>query len=312
MTTAALFSPRSVLIVPAAVPRFLEKAPSVEADAFVIDLEDAVAAAEKASARRRAAEAIRDLDFDGRPVAVRVNGWTSAHTFRDVAEVVAGARARLDSVLLPKTDGPHEVRALDLLLAQVERECGLEVGRVGIDLLVETAAGLADVAASAAASPRCRSLALGPGDLAASLRLPLLGTTGTATADAGDTGDVLQYARFQLLVAARAAGLALIDGPFFGLEDETGLRASAERARTLGFDGKWAIHPDQVRCLNSVFSPTALELERATALLAAMDAADQKGAGAARHAGEMIDEASRQMARSLIARGRAGNEGRTA
>jgi citrate lyase subunit beta/citryl-CoA lyase len=307
MSDSAVSRSRSVLVVPASVPRFLEKAPSVDADRFVIDLEDSVAASEKSGARLTAAAAIRDLDFAGRPVAVRVNGWASAHTFRDVAEVVAGALDRLDSVMLPKTGGPDEVRALDLLLAQVERECGLAVGAIGIDLLIESAAGLAAVARSVMASPRVRSLAIGPGDLAASLGLPLLGTLG---AELADEGDVLQHARFRLLVAARSAGLTVIDGPFFGLEDDAGLRASAARARQLGFDGKWAIHPSQVPSLNEMFAPTAAELERAEGLLVAMEAADRDGSGATRHAGEMIDEASRQMARAVIARVSDSRDGR--
>ena len=293
--------PRSVLIVPASVPRFLEKAPSVDADAFVIDLEDSVTPGDKVRARALAASALQELDFGGRSVALRVNGWASAHTFRDVIEVVGRASGCLDAVLLPKTGGPAEVHALDLLLAQVEREAGTAVGRTGIDLLVESARGLAEVERSCRASKRVRSVVLGPGDLASSLGMPVLTTPRDRFSEASE---VLRAALFRILVAARAQGLVALDGPFFGLEDDEGLRASALRARALGCDGKWAIHPDQVAVLNEVFSPTSVELERAREILARLGEAEASGQGAVRDGNEMIDEASRQMAHAVLGRSR--------
>jgi len=293
-----------VLVVPASVPRFLEKAPSVAADAYVIDLEDSVVPADKATARGLATEAARDLDFGGRTVSVRINGWASAHTFRDVAEVVGGAAGRLDAVLLPKTGGPDEVRALDLLLGQVEREAGIAEGRTGIDLLIESAGGLLRVDACCGASGRVGSVALGPGDLASSLQMPMLTTPGELNERGAAFAEALGIALFQILVAARSHGLVAVDGPFFGLSDEEGLRASAGRARALGYDGKWAIHPDQVGVLNEVFSPTPGEVERAGAILGRLADAGAAGMGAVRHGTEMIDEASRQMALAVLARER--------
>jgi citrate lyase subunit beta/citryl-CoA lyase len=291
---------RTSLALPGSSERFLAKAPSIDADAFILDLEDAVAPSEKPGARAKIVEAVRTLDFGGRPVSVRVNGWTTRWARDDVVEVVTGCAGRLTGVVLPKAAGPGEIAELSALLDEVERDAGVPHGTTGIDALVESAIGLSRVEETVLASPRVESVGIGIGDLAAALGMPVL-----IAGAPSDTypGDVYHYALFRLLVAGRAAGITVVDGPYQRLGDLDGLRAAAERTRALGFDGKWVIHPDQVPVVNDVFSPTPEEIARAEAVIAALDGAiASDGRGAIRDADEMIDEVSRKMAETVLAR----------
>ncbi len=301
MNTSRRTAPRrSTLALPGSSERFLAKAPSIDADAFVLDLEDAVAALEKPGARHKIVDAVLARDFGGRPVAVRVNGWTTPWAVEDITTVVAGCRGRLGSVMLPKSDGPEQIAAVAALLDEVERDAGIPLGSTGIDVLVETARGLVRVEETVCASPRVESLAIGMGDLAASLQMPVL-VAGAPVP--GYPGDVYHYALVRLLVAGRAAGIAVVDGPYQRLGDPEGLTEAARRTRALGFDGKWAVHPEQVGVINGVFSPTPEEVARAEAVIARLDeAAHDEGRGAVRDSGEMIDEVSRKMAEATLAR----------
>ena len=218
-------------------------------------------------------------------MSVRVNG-TSTPWFEDDVRAVAGAGERLDSVIVPKAESPGDLRWADALLgeartAQRERPIGLQA-------LIESARGLRDVNEIAEASSRLEALILGPADMSVSL--------GFASPEEGPRWD---FVRGAVLVAARAAGLQAIDGPYLQISDAVGLRASAARARELGFDGKWALHPAQIEPLNELFSPTPEEAERARAILDALAGASD---GAALLDGEMIDEASRKRAEALLAR----------
>ena len=291
---------RSSLALPGSSERFLQKAPSIDADAFILDLEDAVAPSEKVAARAKIVDAVLSLDFDERPVALRINAWTTPWATDDVRTVVAGCRGRLGSVMLPKTDGPAEIVALSALIDGVERDAGIAPGTTGIDVLIESARGLARVEDTVLASPRVECLAIGVGDLAATLRMPVL-----VAGALSETypGDIYHYALCRLLVAGRAAGVTVVDGPYLRLDDLDGLVEIAGRSRALGFDGKWAIHPDQVPILNDVYSSTPSEIARAEAVISALDAAlEDEGRGAVRNADEMIDEASRKMAAAVLGR----------
>ncbi|HEV7664559.1 MAG TPA: CoA ester lyase, partial [Chloroflexota bacterium] len=209
---------------------------------------------------------------------------------------------RLDAVILPKAESAADVVFLDRLLSQIEQAQGWTVGRIGIEVLVESAAGLQRVAEIASASPRLLALIFGPGDLSASLGLGQL-TIGTLDGDY--PGDIWHYALMRLLVAARANGLLAIDGPYAAFADMVGLERSARRTAALGFDGKWVIHPGQVETVNRVFSPDPVAFARAEGILAAYaQATDAEGRGAARFEGEMIDEATRKMAEAVARRGR--------
>ena len=296
---------RSCLSTPGSSERFLAKAPTVPADMTFLDLEDSVAPLEKVAARGRVAAAIRDLEWDDRVLCVRVNAWDSEWTYGDVIEVVQHAGERLDEVMLPKVQTAAEVVALDLLLTQVERACGLEVGHVGIEAQIETAKGLVNVEEICAASPRLETIIFGPADFAASVEMPVL-TGGVAVPEY--PGDHFHYVFAKILMAGRANGLQVIDGPYLFVRDLEGLRDYAQRTRVLGYDGKWALTPDQAALLNEVYSPTQEQFDRAWDILGAYrEATEEERRGAVMLGDEMIDEASRKMAEKFVARGeRAG------
>ena len=257
---------RSCLAVPASSPEKLRKAAGVDADLVVCDLEDAVAAADKDAARAALAETLPQLDFRAPSVAIRVNARGTAWFDDDVALV---RELGPDLVVVPKVEAPGDVEGLP----------------APVHALVETARGLVEVERIATAAG-VEALIFGPGDFAASLGAPQL--------TIGD-GDWL-YPLTRIVVAARACGKQAIDGPYVRLGDGDGLRASARRSRGLGYDGKWAIHPEQLPALHEVFTPTGEEVERAQAILAAA------ATGAARHEGAMVDEATVRMAEAVLAR----------
>jgi citrate lyase subunit beta/citryl-CoA lyase len=283
----------------------LAKAPTVEADMTFLDLEDAVAPLEKVPARAKVAEAIRTQDWGDRVLCVRVNGWDSEWTYGDVIEVVSSAGERLDELMLPKVQRASDVVALDLLLTQVEKNCGLPVGHIGIEAQIETARGLINVEEICAASPRLETIIFGPADFAASIEMPVL-TGGVAISEY--PGDHFNYVFSKILMAGRANGLQVIDGPFLKVRELEELRQYTQRARVLGYDGKWALTPDQATVLNEVFSPTQEQFDRAWDILEAYHkATEQDLQGAVMFGDEMIDEASAKMAVKFVERGtRAG------
>jgi citrate lyase subunit beta / citryl-CoA lyase len=278
------------------------KAATLDADAVLFDLEDATAPSEKESARAVIVESLQGLQFANRVVSVRVNGVDTGWCYRDVIDVVEPAGDRLDCIILPKVESASDVRFLDQLLTQIESARGLQAGRIGLEVLIESAPGLQHVDEIAAASPRLETLIFGPGDLSASLGL---GQLSIGTLNSGYAADVWHYALMRILVAARANGLLAIDGPFAAFGDLDGLERAARHSATLGFDGKWVIHPTQIETVNRVYSPDPATFARAEAILAAYrEATESEGRGALRFEGEMIDEATRKMAESVARRGR--------
>jgi len=296
---------RSCHAVPGSNARFVEKAQGLPADMVFLDLEDSVAPKEKEGARATIGAAIREGDWGDTVVCVRVNDWSTRWTVRDVIEVVGGAGERLDEIMLPKVESAAQVAALDMVLRQVEIEAGLPVGHVGIEAQIESALGLINVEAICAASPRMEAIVFGPADFAASMEMPVL-TGGVQIAEY--PGDHFHYVFNKILMAGRANGLQVIDGPYLKVRDTDGLRDYCQRARTLGFDGKWTLHPDQIEVVNEVFSPTQEQFDHAWAILDAYEqATDVDGRGAVMFGEEMIDEASRKMATKFVTRGeRAG------
>jgi citrate lyase subunit beta/citryl-CoA lyase len=303
---------RSTLAVPGSNPRMIAKAKGLPADEVFLDLEDAVAPVAKEAARGNVVAALTEGGWGDRVRAVRVNDWTTPWTHADVVEVVGRAGADLDCVLLPKVQAPEHVVALDLLLTQLERAHGYELGRIGIEAQVEDALGLANVEAVAAASPRLEALVFGPADFLASVGMRTL-VVGEQP-PGYDVGDAYHYVLARILVAARAHGLLAIDGPYLQIRDVEGFRRSAARSAALGFDGKWVLHPSQVAAANEVFSPRQEDFDHAEDILEAY-AYYTSEAGGARGAvllgAEMIDEASRKMALVVSAKGRAAGLPRT-
>jgi citrate lyase subunit beta/citryl-CoA lyase len=285
-------SRRSCLSVPGASERMLAKARGLLADEVVIDLEDAVTPGRKDEARAAAIAATGEGEWSAGSVAVRVNSPGTAWGAEDVSTLGAQGGAALTCLVVPKVESAEELEAVDRLLVEAEENARREP-RLGLQALIETAAGLRAVHEIAAASPRLEALIIGYADLAASLgRVP----------GADYPGDRWHWVRETVLVAARAAGLQAIDGPHLDVEDLDGLAEEASRARTLGLDGKWAVHPSQIEPLNDAFSPSQEEVDHAGATLAALTEAED---GAVMLHGQMVDEASRKLAAQVVARGKA-------
>jgi citrate lyase subunit beta/citryl-CoA lyase len=264
------------------------------ADEVIMDLEDSVAADAKEEARGVVVAGVREGDWGGRSVAVRVNPLGGPFGAADVAALVDGAGSALGTLVVPKVESPAELERVAALLDERERVAGREAP-IGLQALLETAAGVACAVEIARASPRLEALIVGFADLAASL--------GRSTS-AAYPGDRWHFVRESVLVAARAAGLQAIDGPHLEIGDLEGLAVEAARARALGFDGKWALHPSQIGPVNDAFTPAREEVERAAAVLEALEGTDA-GRGALMLDGEMIDEASAKLARLVVARARA-------
>jgi citrate lyase subunit beta/citryl-CoA lyase len=294
---------RSCLAVPGSSRRFIDNAQGLACDEFFLDLEDAVAPAAKVAARQNVIDALNEGDWGGKLRAVRINDAGTGWAHRDVIDVVTGAGPNLDVIVLPKVTGPAHITWLDLLLTQVEREAGHEVGRIGIEAQIEDASGLAAVDAIAAASARLEALVFGPADFMASLGMRSLEV---GIPPAGYAGDAFHYPLMRLLVAARASGLQAVDGPYARIADLDGLAQAAAGVAALGFDGKWAIHPGQIDPINQAFTPDAAQYERAERILEAYrHHTEHEQRGAVALDGEMIDEATRKLALATVQKARA-------
>lgn len=292
---------RNMLFVPGARRPMIEKAAASEADAVCLDLEDSVAPAQKAEARATTMNALRagGVDFGARTRMVRINALDTPFAYRDVIEVVEGAGDRVDVIMLPKTRGPADVVFLDMLLAQIEAQQGLN-RRIGIEAQIESASGFLSVREIAAASPRLEALIFGPGDFAASMRMPL---AGIGVADANDEaypGHRWHAVMQTIVAAARAHGLRCIDGPYAAHHDSAGFERACRIARSLGFDGKQCIHPSQLSTAAHVFSPSPAEVDYAQRVVNAAESAERDGQGAVSLDGVMIDMASVRMARVIL------------
>lgn len=294
---------RSILAVPASETRKVEKAAASAADAVFLDLEDAVPPELKDRARQQAVRALRELDWKGKTRMVRINGLDTPWAYRDLVEVCEEAGAYLDCVIVPKVSRPEELAFVDILLSQIESRTQLG-HRIGVHVLVETAAGLARVEQLATASPRLQALSFGPGDFAASAGMPAA-AIGTEDAwDAAYPGHRWHYAMARVVVAARAADLRAFDGPAAEFRDLQAFRRLCRVARSLGFDGKWCIHPAQVPVVHEVFAPTEEEVQWAKRVVAAYEEAQATGRGAITVDGKMVDAASLRMAQATLARAR--------
>jgi citrate lyase subunit beta/citryl-CoA lyase len=285
----------------------LAKAPTLPADEVFMDLEDSVAPSAKEAARANVRRALEEGAWGGRTVGIRVNAVSTRWCYRDVIDVVEPAPGLVDVLVIPKVEQASDVVFVDRLLSMVEEsalgggQAGASPKRVGLEAQIESAVGLRNIHEIAHASPRLEALVFGPADMSASLGLP---ATTAGLPMPGYPGDHWHWVLETILVAAREAGLDAVDGPYLRIEDLEGFRASAVRARALGYDGKWALHPSQIDVLNEVFTPPQEEFDRAVAVLEAYEhAVSVEGRGAVMFGKEMIDEASRKMAARLAARG---------
>lgn len=266
---------RSVLYMPGSKSRALEKAASLPADALILDLEDAVTPAEKTAARDLVARTVRARPFGPREVIVRING---ADTEWGADDLVAAAGAKPDAILLPKVERAGDIAAARKI-----------AGDIPIWAMMETPRGLLN-AAGIAAAPGLTCLVMGTNDLVKDLhaahvpdRVPLMASLGLA------------------LLAARAHGLAIIDGVYNAFKDDEGLRAECEQGRAMGFDGKTLIHPAQLAVTNAVFGPSAEALEEARVQIAAFEETQASGGGVAVVNGRIVENLHVENARRLLA-----------
>ena len=289
---------RSELAVPGSRAELFAKAADGSADYVFLDLEDAVAPPDKEQARRNVIAALHDVDWRGRgkTVSVRINGIDTHYMYRDVVDVIEQAGDRLDTVLIPKVGVPSDVYLVDALLTQIETARGYRA-RIGIEVLIETALGMANVEAIAQSSPRLEAMHFGVADYSASVRAR---TTSIGGLNPDYPGDQWHFAIARMVVACRAYGLRAIDGPFGDFRDADGYAAACRRAAALGCEGKWAIHPTQIDIANELFTPSGAEVERARRIQVAMREAEAQGRGAAQLDGRMIDAASARMAANIV------------
>jgi citrate lyase subunit beta/citryl-CoA lyase len=289
---------RSELAVPGSQPAMFPKALDGEADYVFLDLEDAVAPADKEQARRNVIAALLDHDWRerGKTICVRINGIDTHYMYRDVVDVAEQAGHRLDTILIPKVGVPADVYLVDALLTQIETARGFS-HRIGIDVLIETALGMANVETIAQSSRRLEAMHFGVADYAASCRARTVNIGGL---NPDYPGDQWHAALSRMIVACRAYGLRPIDGPFGDFKDPDGYLDAARRGAALGIEGKWAIHPSQIALANQVFTPPAAEVQRARRILDALEQAAREGKGAAQLDGRMIDAASARMAQNVV------------
>ncbi len=290
---------RSELAVPGSNMGFIDRAAQSAADVVFLDLEDAVAPADKDQARKNVIAALNDIDWagKGKTVSVRINGLDTEYCYRDLVDVLEQAGDRVHTLLVPKVGVPSDLYLVEAIASQIERARGFST-QVGLEALIETALGMANVEAIAARGGRLEALHFGVADYAASNRARTVSIGGL---NPDYPGDQWHFALSRMIVAARAYGLRAIDGPFGDYSDPDGYRDGARRAAALGAEGKWAIHPSQIELANEMFSPLPDEVDRARRIVAALREAEADGKGAASVDGKMIDAASERMAETVIA-----------
>lgn len=292
---------RSELAVPGSNPGMFEKAANSDVDYIFLDVEDAVIPDDKEQARKNIIEALNDIDWKGKTLSVRINGLDTHYMYRDVVDIVEQAGNNLDTILIPKAGTAADVYTVDCMVTQIEAAKGIK-DPIGLECLIETALGGANVMAIAQASPRMEALHFGVADYAASLRARTtnIGGLNPDYVCEGALGDQWHAALVNMVTACRAYGLRAIDGPFGDFSDAEGYKAAARRVAALGYEGKWAIHPSQIALANEVMSPPEKEVTRARRVIEALQEAAKAGKGAAQLDGKMIDIASERMARNVI------------
>ncbi len=290
---------RCQLSVPGSSEKMMTKAVGLEVDHVFLDLEDAVAPSEKPAARGKVVAALNGLDWGAKTRCVRINDLGTSYAHDDVIEVVGGAGANLDTILIPKVLDADHVRWVEILLAQLEAKLGL-ARPIGIEVLIEEVEGMMNVERIAAASPRLEALVFGMGDYSASQGIPMGAIGGAVGGDTAYPGDIWHYPRYKMTIAARANRIDPIDGPFANFRDGAGYGEECRRALALGCVGKWAIHPAQAEIAQAAFTPPADEVARARKLAGAYAEALARGEGAVQVDGVMIDAASVRIVQNVI------------
>lgn len=290
---------RSVLTTPGSDREKMEKAAESDADQVMLDLEDAVSDSQKSAARSAVVDVIESADWSGKRLSIRMNGIGTEHAYKDLIEIMEAVSDAIDSIVVPKVTDAFDVAAVGNLLSQIERAENLQ--STGLEPLVEEVEAVQHIDDIAAASDRVEALVYGPGDYSASQGMNLTAYGGVDD-DREYPGDIWHYIRYRLAIAARANDAVPIDGSYPKFEDTDGFRRECRHARTLGFEGKWAVHPNQIAIANEVFRPTEEEIQRAKEILAVVDQAAAEGTGAVQLDGEVQDEATARVARKTLER----------
>jgi malyl-CoA/(S)-citramalyl-CoA lyase len=296
---------RCQLFGPGSRTALFEKMAVSAADVINLDLEDSVAPDDKPQARANVIQAINDIDWGKKTLSVRINGLDTPFWYRDVVEVLEQAGDRIDQIMIPKVGCAADVYAVDALVTAVERAKGRR-RPISLEVIIETAAGIAHVEEIAASSPRLQAMSLGAADFAASMGMQTTGIGGTQEnyymhrEGVKHWSDPWHWAQAAIVAACRTHGVLPVDGPFGDFSDEEGFRAQARRSATLGMVGKWAIHPKQVALANEVFTPSEQAVTEAREILAAMEAAKASGQGAAVYKGRLVDIASMRQAEVIV------------
>lgn len=275
---------RTELTCPAHSLKMMAKAAASDADEVILDLEDSCGLSQKIGARKTLVEALNSLDFRGKIRAFRPNNIRTKFFYRDVIEVVEAAGGNIDVLVVPKVYGPEDVHFVDRLLTEIEQNMGFELGRIKLEVLIESARALIHAFAIATSTPRMAGLIFGIADYA--------GDTG-AKELTNEQFQVYHYPKSHTIAAARAAGIDVVDNVTLQFRDLEQCRRDAHQASQMGFDGKWAIHPDQIGVIHEVFTPTPAEIERAQEIMALYQKADiDQGLGAIVYKDEMVDAAT--------------------
>jgi malyl-CoA/(S)-citramalyl-CoA lyase len=296
---------RCQLFGPGSRPELFAKMAASAADVINLDLEDSVAPADKPQARANIIRAIGEVDWGQKTLSVRINGLDTPFWYRDVVDLLEQAGERLDQIMIPKVGCAADVYAVDALVTACEAAAGRKK-RISLEVIIETAAGIAHVEEIAASSPRLQAMSLGAADFAASMGMQTTGIGGTQEnyymhrEGQRYWSDPWHWAQAAIVAACRTHGVLPVDGPFGDFSDEEGFRAQARRSATLGMVGKWAIHPKQVALANEVFTPSEAAVTEARDILAAMEAAKAAGQGAAVYKGRLVDIASMRQAEVIV------------
>ncbi|MFP1644397.1 L-malyl-CoA/beta-methylmalyl-CoA lyase [Pontitalea aquivivens] len=296
---------RCQLFGPGSRPALFEKMAKSAADVINLDLEDSVAPDDKAQARANIIQASHDVDWGNKHLSVRINGLDTPYWYRDVVDLLEQGSERIDQIMIPKVGCAADVYAVDALVTAVEAAKGRKK-RISLEVIIESAAGIAHVEEIAAASPRLQAMSLGAADFAASMGMATTGIGGTQEnyymlrEGAKYWSDPWHWAQAAIVAACRTHGILPVDGPFGDFSDDEGFRAQALRSATLGMVGKWAIHPKQVALANEVFTPSEAAVAEAREILAAMEKAKAEGLGATTYKGRLVDIASIRQAEVIV------------
>jgi len=290
---------RSTLSVPGHIEKMHVKAAQRNVDVIMLDLEDSVPMEAKESARARVIQSIHTLDWQSTTITVRINGLDTPFGYRDLLEVAEASGPRIEAVVVPKVNHPGDIHFVSRMLDGIEAAKRFS-SRIRIEAIIESAEGLEQISQIAKASDRLITLVFGIVDYSASIGARLVSISGHGEKEEEIyPGHRWNFEMSRIVMAAKAHGLLAIDAPYGNFKDPEGLQRSAALACALGYDGKWAIHPDQIDIINQVFSPSKEDVDRAMKVLAAHKEAQEKGLGAVAVEGRMVDQATVRLAKQL-------------